>query len=111
MAGKALPDTLWSRLSALIGEKTGLHLPPDRFPDLQRGLTDAAAEFGFADCAACADWLLSTPLTRPQLDTLVIHLTIGETYFFRERKSFDALAERVLPELIRRRRGHEQRLR
>jgi chemotaxis protein methyltransferase CheR len=39
------------------------------------------------------------------------HLTIGETYFFRERKTFDALAQRILPELIRRRRGREQRLR
>jgi chemotaxis protein methyltransferase CheR len=111
MQTDALPDRLWSRLSEFIAEQTGLHFPPDRRPDLQRGLMGAAAEFGFAESGACADWLLSARLTAPQLHTLASHLTIGETYFFRERKAFDALADAVLPELIRRRRGHDQRLR
>ena len=106
-----VPDSLLPRLSEFIAEQTGLHFPPERRPDLQRGLTAAAAEFGFADSVACADWLLSTPLTRPQLHTLASHLTVGETYFFRERKTFDALTNHILPELIRRRRGREQRLR
>jgi chemotaxis protein methyltransferase CheR len=66
---------------------------------------------GFADAAACTDWLLSTPLATAQLHTLASHLTIGETYFLRERSTFDALLQSVLPELIRRRRGREQRLR
>jgi chemotaxis protein methyltransferase CheR len=106
-----VPDSLLPRLSEFIAEQTGLHFPPERRPDLQRGLTAAAAELGFANSGSCADWLLSTPLTRPQLHTLASHLTVGETYFFRERKTFDALANHVLPELIRRRRGREQRLR
>jgi chemotaxis protein methyltransferase CheR len=106
-----VPDSLLPRLSEFIAEQTGLHFPPERRPDLQRGLTAAAAEFGFANSVSCADWLLSTPLTRPQLHTLASHLTVGETYFFRERKTFDALANHILPELIGRRRGREQRLR
>ena len=106
-----VPDSLLPRLSEFIAEQTGLHFPPERRPDLQRGLTAAAAEFGFANSVSCADWLLSTPLTRPQLHTLASHLTVGETYFFRERKTFDALTSHILPELIRRRRGREQRLR
>jgi chemotaxis protein methyltransferase CheR len=104
-------DALWGRLSEFIAQNTGLHFPPERRSDLQRGFTAAAAEFGFAHCVDCADWLLSTSLTRPQLHTLASHLTVGETYFFRERKTFDALAQRILPELIRRRRSREQRLR
>src|SRR6266851_2404857 len=106
-----VPDAVWPRVSEFIAQNTGLHFPAERRPDLQRGLAAAAAEFGFADGASCADWLLSAPLTRPQLNILASHLTIGETYFFRERKTFDALAEHVLPELFRRRRGREQRLR
>jgi chemotaxis protein methyltransferase CheR len=106
-----VPDAIWRRVSEFIARNTGLHFPAERRPDLQRGLAAAAAEFGFADSASCADWLLSAPLTRPQLNILASHLTIGETYFFRERKTFDALAEHVLPELFRRRRGREQRLR
>ncbi len=45
------------------------------------------------------------------MHTLASHLTIGETYFFRERKTLDVLATKVLPELIDRRRGRDQRLR
>jgi chemotaxis protein methyltransferase CheR len=111
MQTDGVPDALWGRLSEFIAENTGLHFPPERHLDLQRGFTAAAAEFGFADSARCADWLLSASLTRPQLHTLASHLTVGETYFFRERKTFDALAQRILPELVRRRRGREQRLR
>ncbi|HEY0801440.1 MAG TPA: CheR family methyltransferase [Steroidobacteraceae bacterium] len=104
------PDTRLRRLSEIIADKTGLHFPAERYPDLQRGLAAAAADFGFADDAGCADWLLSASLTAPQLNVLASHLTIGETYFFRERKTFDALAECVLPELFRRC-GRERRLR
>jgi chemotaxis protein methyltransferase CheR len=111
MQAEAIPDDLWQRVSEFFAQATGLHFPAERQPDLQRGLTAAAAEFGFADGASCADWLLSTPLTRPQLHALVSHLTIGETYFFREPKAFDALRARILPELLGRRRGREQRLR
>jgi len=105
------PDALWRRVSEFIAQRTGLDFPGERRSDLQRGLAAAAAEFGLADAAGCAEWLLSASLTRSQLHVVVSHLTIGETYFFRERKAFDALAEHVLPELIRRRRGREQRLR
>ena len=103
--------TQWARLSERIAEHMGLHFPPERLTDLQRGLAGAADEFGFDDIAACADWLLSTPLNKAQLQVLATHLTIGETYFFREKKTFDVLASRVLPDLIHARRGREQRLR
>jgi len=111
MQADAVSDDLWQRVSEFVARTTGLHFPAERQPDLQRGLTAAAMEFGFTDGAGCADWLLSTPLTRPQLHALVSHLTVGETYFFREPKAFDALRGSILPELLRRRRGSEQRLR
>ena len=100
-----------SRLSALIADRLGLHFPPERWDDLQRGLAGAAREFGFDDPAACADSLLSVSPTKEQIQVLASHLTIGETYFFRERATLQALSESVLPELIRSRRGREQRLR
>lgn len=103
-------DPPWSRLSELIAQKTGLHFPPERSVDLQRALSGAAGEFGFSDALACADWLVSTRLTSAQLQVLAGHLTVGETYFFRERPTFAALAEHVIPELARRR-WHERRLR
>lgn len=101
----------WSQLSELIAETMGLHFPRERWDDLQRGLAGAALEFGFDDAAACVGWLLSAPLTKAQLQVLASHLTIGETYFFRDKQTLEALAGNILPELIRARRGREQRLR
>lgn len=106
-----IPDALWPHVSAVIAAHTGLHFPEERRNDLQRGLADAAAALGFEDARSCANWLLSSEPTKPQLDTLASHLTIGETYFFREPKAFAALATEILPALIQTRRGNEQRLR
>src|SRR6266404_847539 len=111
MGPSVVSDTLWSRLSECIAERMGLHFPSERRDDLRRGLTGAAGEFGFADVAACAEWLLSASLTKAQMQMLASHLTVGETYFFREKKTFDVLAQSVLPELVRSRRNREQRLR
>ena len=111
MALRVVPDTRWAQLSGFIADAMGLHFPRERWSDLQRGLAGAATEFGFEDVAACTDWLLSAPRTKAQLQTLASHLTIGETYFFREKQTFEVLAHRVLPGLIHSRRGREQRLR
>lgn len=102
-----MSDSVCQRLSDLIAENIGLNFPPERYPDLQRGMVSAATEFGFADSSRCAHWLLSTPLTRQQLNALASHLTIGETYFFRDRKFFDVLARQILPDLLH----HRRRLR
>lgn len=111
MKSDALAEIHWPQLSEIIAQTTGLHFPPDRRADLQRGLTGAAEEFGFADALPCAQWLMSVTLTKPQVQVLASHLTVGETYFFREQSAFDALAGNILPELVRSRRGREQRLR
>jgi chemotaxis protein methyltransferase CheR len=111
MVAEVLADPVWERLSQFIARHIGLHFPPERITDLQRGLSAAAEEFGFADHARCAEWVLSGTLTRTQLHALASHLTVGETYFFRERKTFEALSTVILPDLIARRRGREQRLR
>ena len=56
-------------------------------------------------------WLASSNPTPAQIRILASHLTVGETYFFRERASFQALEERILPELIAKRLGRDRRLR
>ena len=100
-----------SQLSDLVAVWTGLRFPRERWNDLQRGISAAAREFGFDDARACLDWLLSSSLTREQIEILASHITVGETYFFRDEKSFRVLEEHVLPELVASRRGGEQRLR
>jgi chemotaxis protein methyltransferase CheR len=106
-----LPTALLGSLSDMLAAHTGLHFPADRWGDLERGIAAAAPAFGMADVAACAQRLLSAPLTHREIEILASCLTVGETYFFREQASFDAVEQHVLPALLRRHEGAERRLR
>jgi chemotaxis protein methyltransferase CheR len=96
-----LPRPLLSQLSELLAARMGLHFPTRCWGDLARGVAAAASSFGMPDADSCARWLLSTALTRGQIETLANHLTVGETYFFRDECSFEALEHHVLPPLMR----------
>src|SRR3970040_333749 len=85
-------DAQWSQLSDIIAETMGLHFPRERSADLKRGVAEAARELGLEDTAACVGGLLSAPPTTAQIEMLASHLTVGETYFFREKKIFDVTA-------------------
>ena len=93
----AISDNLISRLSEFVNSRTGLHFPREKWRDLKRNINAAAPDLGFGDTNACIKWLLSTRLTQEQKDTLVGHLTIGETFFFRDKFISQALKERILP--------------
>jgi len=106
-----LPHPLLSRLSELLAAQTGLHFPEERWGDLERGIAAAAPVFGMPDPESCARWLLSAPLARNQIEILASHLTVGETYFFRDERSFELLEQHILPELLHARGHAERRLR
>jgi chemotaxis protein methyltransferase CheR len=109
--GQKIAQGLLSHLSELMVTRLGLHFPPERWVDLERGLLTAATDFGFGDVDEFCRWLLATPLTRPQVGKLASHLTVGETYFFRDPASFESLESNILPALLRARRDGERRLR
>jgi chemotaxis protein methyltransferase CheR len=106
-----ISDQQLSRLSKFVTSWLGLHFPEKRWRDLERIICQAASDLGFQDAAACIEQLVSRQLGKDREDILAGHLTIGETYFFREPKSFEILEERILPDLIASRRGRDQRLR
>lgn len=109
--GSSLPDPLLSSLSTFVAARLGLSFPRQRWCDLERAVGSAAREFQFADTELCVRWLLSSALTKNQLERLASHLTIGETYFFREQASFAALEHHILRELLRSRGRTGRRLR
>ncbi|MBI5656203.1 MAG: chemotaxis protein CheR [Geobacter sp.] len=106
-----LPPLLLSRLSGFVADRLGLHFPQQRWHDLERRINQAVADFGFGNAKTCIEWLLAEKLSPEQIGMLARHLTIGETYFFREKSSFEKLETVILPELIAARRGKDQRLR
>lgn len=107
----ALPDSLLSRLSDYLSSQVGLHFPRERWRDLERGVAAASRESGYAEAEAYIRWLLAAPLTRTQIEMLASHLTVGETYFFREKRSLDILEQEILPQLLRARAETERHVR
>ena len=93
-------DNLLHRLSALIDQQTGLHFPETRFADLERTLTLMAKENRFASADACLEWLLADPDDQQRIELLIKYLTVGETYFLRDRPVFDCLKNSILPERV-----------
>ncbi|MFZ2855878.1 MAG: protein-glutamate O-methyltransferase CheR, partial [Rhodocyclaceae bacterium] len=104
-------DALLQQFSAFLASRIGLHFPPPRWPDLLRGLERAAREFAQPGPEACMRWLLATPLQQRQIEILASHLTVGETYFYREPALFAALEQQILPPLIAARRAGSRSLR
>ncbi|HXG51695.1 MAG TPA: protein-glutamate O-methyltransferase CheR, partial [candidate division Zixibacteria bacterium] len=96
-----LPPAMLARLRELLAERMGIHFSAERVSDLERAMESAAREAGYSSTEACLQELLSSPWKRTQIELLARHLSVGETYFFRDKKIFETLERHVLPELIR----------
>jgi chemotaxis protein methyltransferase CheR len=95
---RRLPDTDLSEVCEVIASLTGLHFPVERWPILMRSLLLAAREFGYQNINDFIEYLLSSNLSKNQIETLASNLTCCETYFWREPHTFSALTDFILPE-------------
>ncbi len=93
-------DVQWTALSDYVAAHLALHFPRNHYKELRRGMEKAALEYGFEDVAACIGWLLAQPPTPDRLKVLARHLTIGETYFFRDLQALEVLSAEVLAPLV-----------
>lgn len=99
-----LSDAVCQQARALIASHQGLDFPEGRRGDLERGLTHALRTSAFAELEGYVSWLATLPAESPEWKKLAGHLTVGETYFFRDHGCFEALEHHVLPSLITARR-------
>ncbi|MBF0537041.1 MAG: tetratricopeptide repeat protein [Nitrospirae bacterium] len=90
----------YKKLSELISLRTGLNFSQAKWDDLKKGLQRAQGDFGFQDVDAFISWLVSSPITAEDIERLACHITIGETYFFREKSSLEALQNHIFPQII-----------
>ncbi len=95
-----LDEQQYQRLRALVQLRSGLFYADHKRADLLQGLQRTSRECGISDPDQLYAGLSSNGLL---WDTLILHLTIGETYFFRNRPQFAALRSTILPELMERR--------
>ncbi len=96
-----LTNSELSKVCEVINDRMGLHFPVERWSILGRNLALSARDFGFESMEGFVPWLLSSELTKEQINILAAHLTVSETYFWREPQVFSALTDHILPELIR----------
>ncbi len=106
----SISDLCWQSLSDAVAAQMGLHFAKERWPDLKRAIESASEELGFKDAREAVDAFLANPFARETVDVLAKHLTIGETYFFRDPTLFEVLEQKIFPALIQSRRT-DRRLR
>ena len=95
-----LPEEQLLALSRLLAVHTGFSLPPGKWKTLKKGLAEAAGEAGFSGARHYARGILDSPAPAELLDPLVGRLTIGETYFLRDKQVFQIFEEHILRGLI-----------
>jgi len=78
---------------------SGLHFERRNLKLLERGITNRMTAIHCASYRDYYDYLVEYRESRQELQKLLLHLTVGETYFFRYRAHFDALRQLVTGEL------------
>ncbi|MBI4270686.1 MAG: hypothetical protein HY615_10165 [Candidatus Rokubacteria bacterium] len=104
-----LTENAYAAAQALVAARLGLSFPAARRPDLERGLAGALRGAHVRTVEPYLARLAAAPADDPEWRRLAAHLTVGETYFFRDAAAFGALERHVLPELIAGRRARGDR--
>ena len=103
-----LPENTLLQISEFVADHLALNFPKERWSDLERSITAAATEFGYTEVEKFIQRIISSPLTHEHVEILTTHLTINETYFWREPETFEALEQSIIPELIRSRQENKR---
>lgn len=109
-AGSSLDPGLLASCQRWIDQRWGLHYPPEKWRDLNRHLNLSARELNYDTAESLARSLLAESLSRQQEQQLVRELTVGETYFFRDRACFQTLSRTFLAPLIAQRSNQHRTL-
>ena len=105
-------DQILDIISKEIEDLTGLSYPKSRWGDLERCLNGAMDELCFSNSLIELKLKLENrDLSADQLNILCNHLTVGETYFFRDCAILDIFGQNLIPELLAERFGKEQHIR
>lgn len=93
-------DPLLTQFNHYLAEHTGLYFPAERRVNLELGLRNAALALNWGNINTFLQRLMEASPSRQQIEQLAGFLTVGETHFFRDEKTYQALEEQVLKDLI-----------
>jgi chemotaxis protein methyltransferase CheR len=84
----------------LVGMRAGLAFPPNRHREVERAIRKAMVHHHVAEPE---DFVRLLQADDQAFDSLIVDLTVGETYFFREPAQFEMLRREILPDIMRNR--------
>ena len=84
----------------MICKKSGIYLEGNRLDGLRTAIHARMASNGFVDPSRYYSFMRFHPEGQKELSELLSHITINETYFFRNTAHFKALRDYVLAEMI-----------
>jgi len=87
-------------IARLVVERTGLVFAPNRCDSLEHAVQRVMRDRAIGDLSEFARKLESGALP---WDALIVQMTVGETYFFRDKQHFDFLTRSILPALAEQR--------
>ena len=98
-------------ISKLIANIMGLNFQPNQWDDMLRRIIAAANDLKKdIDIESLFDWLSKSSFTNNEINALSSHLTINETYFFREMTGLELFKNEIIPALIKERSGREEKI-
>ncbi len=104
-----LSEHILQPISQYILSQTGLFFPPSKWNLLTKGLKAAATDHHM-DVSAFAAHILESPPTSTLINSLAAYLTIGETYFLRDKNLFQTLKDHILMDIMDSPQAHGKRL-
>ena len=96
-----LPDDTYRLIRDLIADYCGVFYDDDSRYIFERRLNRRLSLKGMNDFRDYYRYLLYNHDREEEMSSLVDILTVNETYFFREKRQFDALVEEIVPEMVR----------
>lgn len=105
-----MQDHYFTQFRDLLQIRCGLYFSSDNRADLQDGIRKAMLQAGYHDENDYYYRLVQSSDDDEIWRQLVSYLTIGETYFFRNRWHIQALRDTILPNLIEQRREKKLRI-
>ncbi len=99
-----------SEIRAFLHDNFGFEFAPNRDKELHSKLTTAAKAFQISDTEEFINWLLKQQFSADLSKKLAEYLTVGETYFFREKTALDYLENEYLPYLVNTKNKDSKRL-
>jgi chemotaxis protein methyltransferase CheR len=94
------PEELMTRVKSLITDRTGLYFKDHNLSDLQSSVTERMSLRGFDALPSYFSFLTTSENREEEFRELLNLLTVKHTYFFRNETQFQALKEKILPEII-----------